>query len=40
MPLTPHILVVDDDVMIGEQLERLFTHSGYKVTSGTSFGIS
>ena len=31
-PLTPHILVVDDDAMIGEQLERLFTHSGYKVT--------
>ena len=30
--LTPHILVVDDDAMIGEQLERLFTHSGYKVT--------
>jgi DNA-binding NtrC family response regulator len=31
-PLRPHILVVDDDVMIGEQLERLFSHSGYKVT--------
>lgn len=31
-PLTPHILIVDDDAMVGEQLERLFTHSGYKVT--------
>ena len=31
-PLTPHILVVDDDVLIGEQLERLFSHSGYNVT--------
>ncbi len=31
-PLRPHILVVDDDAMIGEQLERLFTHSGYIVT--------
>jgi DNA-binding NtrC family response regulator len=30
--LRPHILVVDDDVMIGEQLERLFSQSGYKVT--------
>jgi DNA-binding NtrC family response regulator len=31
-PLKPNILVVDDDVMIGEQLERLFSHSGYAVT--------
>jgi DNA-binding NtrC family response regulator len=31
-PLRPHILVVDDDALIGEQLERLFSHSGYKVT--------
>ncbi len=31
-PLRPHILVVDDDVTIGEQLERLFSHTGYKVT--------
>ena len=32
VPLRPHILVVDDDAMIGEQLERLFTHTGYKVS--------
>ncbi|HTN70545.1 MAG TPA: sigma-54 dependent transcriptional regulator [Methylomirabilota bacterium] len=31
-PLQPHILVVDDDATIAEQLERLFTHTGYKVT--------
>jgi DNA-binding NtrC family response regulator len=30
--LRPHILVVDDDAMIGAQLETLFTHSGYRVT--------
>jgi DNA-binding NtrC family response regulator len=30
--LTPHILVVDDDPMICQQLERLYTHSGYRVT--------
>ena len=28
----PHILVVDDDAMIGEQLENLFNHIGYNVT--------
>jgi len=32
---TPHILVVDDDPMICQQLERLYTHSGYKVTVAT-----
>jgi len=31
-PLTPHILVVDDDVAMSEQMERLFSHEGYKVT--------
>jgi DNA-binding NtrC family response regulator len=30
---TPHILVVDDDPMICQQLERLYTHSGYRVTT-------
>src|ERR1043166_3756000 len=30
--LTPHILVVDDDPIICQQLERLYTHSGYRVT--------
>ncbi|HEX6801057.1 MAG TPA: response regulator, partial [Candidatus Binatia bacterium] len=30
--LTPHILVVDDDVTISEQMERLFSHYGYKAT--------
>src|SRR5229473_4383096 len=29
---TPHILVVDDDPMICQQLERLYGHSGYRVT--------
>ena len=29
---TPHILVVDDDPVICQQLERLYTHSGYRVT--------
>jgi len=33
--LRPHILVVDDDALIGEQLERLFSQSGYKVTIAT-----
>ena len=28
----PHILVVDDDAMIGDQLEKLFNHLGYQVT--------
>lgn len=31
-PLIPHILVVDDDVAIREQLDCLFSPSGYKVT--------
>src|SRR5919198_3843203 len=30
--LTPHILVVDDDPIIAQQLERLYTHTGYRVT--------
>ena len=30
--LTPHILVVDDDPVICQQLERLYTHGGYRVT--------
>jgi DNA-binding NtrC family response regulator len=29
--LTPHILVVDDDTLICQQLERLYEHSGYQV---------
>ena len=29
---TPHILVVDDDPIICQQLERLYTHTGYRVT--------
>ncbi len=29
---TPHILVVDDDALICQQLERLFAHDGYRVT--------
>jgi DNA-binding NtrC family response regulator len=28
----PHILVVDDDALICQQLERLFAHDGYRVT--------
>ena len=28
----PHILVVDDEPLVCQQLERLFTHSGYAVT--------
>jgi DNA-binding NtrC family response regulator len=32
---TPHILVVDDDPVICEQLERLYTHDGYRVTVAT-----
>ena len=30
-PLAPHILVVDDDPLICQQLEQLFTHEGYRV---------
>jgi DNA-binding NtrC family response regulator len=30
--LTPHILVVDDDSLICEQLQRLYQHSGYQVS--------
>lgn len=32
MASTPHILIVDDDPLICQQLERLFTHDGYRVT--------
>jgi DNA-binding NtrC family response regulator len=32
MVSTPHILVVDDDPLICEQLERLYTDDGYRVT--------
>ena len=32
MVSTPHILVVDDDPLIRQQLERLFTNDGYRVT--------
>jgi len=35
MDPTPHIMVVDDDPIIGHQLEQLFTHRGYKVTGAT-----
>jgi DNA-binding NtrC family response regulator len=30
-PLAPHILVVDDDPLICQQLKQLFTHEGYRV---------
>jgi DNA-binding NtrC family response regulator len=30
--ITPHILVVDDDSLICQQLERLYQHSGYEVS--------
>jgi DNA-binding NtrC family response regulator len=30
--VTPHILVVDDDSLICQQLERLYQHSGYQVS--------
>jgi len=32
----PHILVVDDDQLICQQLGRLYTHSDYTVTTATS----
>lgn len=32
----PHILVVDDDPLICDQLERSFTHDGYNVTVATA----
>src|SRR5919109_4248736 len=32
MPSRPHILVVDDDPLICDQLERSFTHDDYDVT--------
>ena len=32
----PHILVVDDEPLVCQQLERLFTHSGYAVTIAPS----
>jgi len=35
-PLVPHILVVDDEPLICQQLERLYTHSGYAVTIALS----
>ena len=35
-PLVPHILVVDDEPLICQQLERLYTHSGYAVTIAPS----
>ncbi|HEY7163784.1 MAG TPA: sigma-54 dependent transcriptional regulator [Candidatus Binatia bacterium] len=31
LDLTPNILVVDDDPIICQQLERLYTHTGYRV---------
>lgn len=34
--LTPHILVVDDDALICQQLHHLYTHSGLRVTVATS----
>jgi two-component system response regulator HydG len=34
-PSTAHILVVDDDPVICQQLERLFTHEGYSVSIAT-----
>lgn len=34
--LVPSILVVDDEQLICRQLERLYTHSGYKVVIATS----
>ena len=34
-PSTAHILVVDDDPVICQQLERLLTHDGYSVTVAT-----
>ena len=30
--VTPHILVVDDDNLICQQLERLYQHGGYQVS--------
>jgi DNA-binding response OmpR family regulator len=30
--VTPHILVVDDDNLICQQLERLYKHGGYDVS--------
>jgi DNA-binding NtrC family response regulator len=33
LALTPHILVVDDEPVIRQQLETLYTHLGYKVTA-------
>jgi DNA-binding response OmpR family regulator len=30
--VTPHVLVVDDDSLICQQLERLYQHSGYQVS--------
>jgi two-component system response regulator AtoC len=35
MPSRPHILVVDDDPLICNQLEQSFTHDGYNVTVAT-----
>lgn len=34
--LTPHILVVDDDPLVGQQLHQLYTHSGLSVIVATS----
>ena len=34
--LEAHIAVVDDDQVICQQLERLYTHSGYLVTIANS----
>jgi len=31
-PVTPHVLVVDDDPLVCQQLEQLFVHEGYRVT--------
>jgi DNA-binding NtrC family response regulator len=30
--ITPHVLVVDDDPLLCQQLEQLFAHEGYRVT--------
>ncbi len=34
--LIPHILVVDDELLIRQQLERLYTHGGYVVAVASS----
>ena len=36
LPPTPHILVVDNEPLVCQQLDRLYTHSGHKVTIASS----